>query len=182
MSEQDLIQHAAPTLAGIKTANLFSVSCPDRARLLGQLRAFNTDARSKGLRCVPLLFKEKRALLYLYRAYQLAEDLENRSVRAILTDAGYTHISVSACLARLCARLRAQNGTFPHEIGCFLGYPPADVEGFMVHKAQAFLLTGYWKVYGDVEKAKARFAAYDSCHARYLERWRSGARLPDLMV
>ena len=50
---------------------------------------------------------------------------------------------------------------FPHEIGLFLGYPLEDVEGFCRKKGADCKLSGYWKVYGDVETARKRFAAYD---------------------
>jgi hypothetical protein len=52
---------------------------------------------------------------------------------------------------------------FPHEIGIFLGYPVEDVRGFVAHKGRNYKLCGYWKVYGDVEKAKKCFRRYDAC-------------------
>ena len=65
-------------------------------------------------------------------------------------------------LARLRARL-AQGGAFPHEIGLFLDYPPGDVEAFIQTGGVGCKLCGYWKVYGDVDGARERFACYDAC-------------------
>ena len=53
-------------------------------------------------------------------------------------------------------------GDFPHEIGLFLDYPPEDVEAFIAGSSEC-KLCGYWKVYGDVDGARERFACYDAC-------------------
>lgn len=47
---------------------------------------------------------------------------------------------------------------FPHEIGLFLGYPLEDVAGFMELGPCSCKCTGCWKVYGNVEAAKKKFA------------------------
>jgi hypothetical protein len=52
---------------------------------------------------------------------------------------------------------------FPHEIGLFLGYPVDDVLGFVKNKGQNYKFCGYWKVYGNVEKAKNNFYCYELC-------------------
>ena len=49
MSEDYLIRNCAPTLAGIKTANLFSCPCPDRAELVASLCRLNGRLCRKGL-------------------------------------------------------------------------------------------------------------------------------------
>ena len=54
---------------------------------------------------------------------------------------------------------------FPHEIGLFLEYPLADIEGFIEHQGKDALESGYWKVYGDVEQARAAFRLYDELKA-----------------
>ncbi|MDR0758852.1 MAG: DUF3793 family protein [Treponema sp.] len=65
-------------------------------------------------------------------------------------------------------RLKEQftSSQFPHEVGIFLGYPADDVLGFVEHNGQNYKLCGYWKVYGDVERAKACFRQYDECRER----------------
>ena len=54
-----------------------------------------------------------------------------------------------------------ESGEFPHEVGLFLSYPPEDVKGFIDHRANDFKCAGLWKVYGDVEQARAAFRLYD---------------------
>ena len=47
-------------------------------------------------------------------------------------------------------------------MGLLLGYPVEDVEGFILHKGQNALYSGYWKVYKDVPAKKSIFEAYES--------------------
>ena len=79
-------------------------------------------------------------------------------------------------LAHLSQRVD-QGGTFPHEIGLFLGYPVEDVVGFMEHKGQNFKLCGPWKVYGDVEAAKRCFARIQRVSQNIRERIDGGKTL-----
>ena len=81
---------------------------------------------------------------------------------------------------RLSERMRANNG-FPHEIGVFLGYPPEDVMGFVRNKGKNYKYNGYWKVYGDVEQCKRRFAAYDSCRRHAACMLKGGATMEDII-
>ncbi len=53
-----------------------------------------------------------------------------------------------------------ENGAFPHEIGIFLGYPLADVMGFIQNRGRNYLLCGMWKVYQREEIAAAAFRSY----------------------
>jgi hypothetical protein len=50
---------------------------------------------------------------------------------------------------------------FPHELGLILGYPPEDVKGFIQNKGSAYLYSGYWKVYKDLERSLQTFARYE---------------------
>ena len=54
-----------------------------------------------------------------------------------------------------------QGEGFPHEIGLLLGYPIEDVVGFIEQKGKNYLYSGYWKVYGEVEKKKEIFRQYE---------------------
>ena len=65
---------------------------------------------------------------------------------------GYTEGSAEEMLGRLADRIGMYAGrelVFPHEIGVFLDYPLADVEGFIRNAGRDYLLSGYWKVYHD---------------------------------
>lgn len=181
MAVDDVIRHGAPTLAGLKTGNLFPCSYADRSELLTQLRLVNRVLVPRGLRLLPLRLGEGRALLYLFRPGRLSEDLAEQEAERILDRAGYRDRDWIACLRELKRRLTAGDG-FPHEIGLFLGYPPEDVRGFMEHRGRNCKCSGCWKVYGDEERARRRFADYRRCTGNYCRRWASGATLEALTV
>ena len=86
-----------------------------------------------------------------------------------------------ACIARLSRRLR-ENEDFPHEIGLFLSYPPEDVRGFIENRAKNYKFIGYWKVYGDEDKARRAFARYKKCTDCYCRFLEAGFALTDLAV
>ena len=181
MSVDDIIRHAAPTLAGLKTGNLFPCRFGSRLELAEQLRGINRVLVPRGLRLLPLRLETDRALLYLYRPAELSRDLAGREAERLLDRAGYRDTDQRACLRELCRRLRSGPG-FPHEIGLFLGYPPEDVAGFMDHRGRNCKCVGCWKVYGDEEDARRRFRAYKSCTGNYCSRRARGASLESLTV
>ena len=148
MSVDYVIQHAAPTLAGIKTGNLFPCFFSSPQAMVRDLRAINQVLVPRGLRLLPLRRDNTRVLLYLFRPAALSRDLSRGEARRLLRQAGYQDLAQHACLRELKRRLQA-GGTFPHEIGLFLGYPPEDVAGFMTHQGKHCKCVGCWKVYGD---------------------------------
>ena len=153
MSEEMLIRYCAPTLAGIKTASLFTCPSDSKEELREQIRSANRQLLPRGIRLLPLRQQSGHALIYMYRPKRLERDLASQKAEAI-----------------------------PHEIGLFLGYPPDDVEGFIENRARAFKCPGYWKVYGDEEKAKAQFRAISTCTACYCRCYIHGMSLEKLAV
>ena len=100
----------------------------------------------------------KNALVLIYRRELLARALGCDEACEILKSCGYPLGDLDECLN--CLR-RKISGSFPHEIGLFLDYPPDDVKCFMENKkCENQLRSGYWKVYGNVEKAKRTFRKY----------------------
>lgn len=180
MSEELFIRSCAPTLASIKTANMFTCHFDTEARMKEHIRLFNRRLRHKGIRIVPLRYQEGVGLIYVYRPGRLGCDLCDESACRLLDPHGYACCSHAACLRHLRARLAAGDG-FPHEIGLFLGYPPEDVDGFM-HRKQEAKISGHWKVYGDVEEAQRRFNLYKKCTSVYLKQWENGSSLERLTV
>lgn len=181
MSDQLIVQHCSPTLAGIKTGNIFTCRFTSRKELTAEIRRLNRLLGSKGLRVLPLRIGNSSALIYIYRPAMLSADLSCREASDILNRCGYELASANHCVVNLVSRIR-ESGDFPHEIGLFLGYPPEDVRGFMDHKAQDFKCVGCWKVYGDEEKAKSLFAQYKNCTSCYLNQLRKGNTIDDLAV
>lgn len=183
MPEELLIRHCAPTLAGLKTSSLFGCRYESRSQFLSDVREWNNRLRSKGLRVLPLQYRQDYGLIYLYRPDRLEKDLEDGDACRLLEDRGYDCVSPARCLAHLMERLRsAGQKDFPHEIGLFLGYPPEDVEGFIENRAQGCKCVGVWKVYGDEAKARACFDAYQKCTDEFFRLWGEGATLEQLTV
>ena len=178
--EDLLVRCCAPTLAGIKTAGLFTAAYEERSALLDKVRELNRRLRGRGLRLLPLRCREGRALLYVYRPDRLSEDLDKEDVSALLSSLGYPRSSPGNRLACLHRRL-LEGGPFPHEIGLFLGYPAEDVDGFIRHEARDCKCSGCWKVYGDAEKAKRDFASFRRCTERCCALRRQGFSLEAIM-
>lgn len=181
MSVDQLIRHAAPTLAGIKTGSLFPARFASAREMVLTLREWNRVLVPRGLRLLPLRRRGSQALLYLFRPAALSRDLSRESARQLLCQAGYPTPALSPCLRELARRLQAGQD-FPHEIGLFLSYPPEDVAGFIAHRGRGCKCVGCWKVYGDEQAARQQFAAYRSCTANYCRRRAGGASLERLAV
>lgn len=181
MSEGALVRHCAPTLAGLKTASLFTCPYGSKEGGLAALRQMNRRLRDKGLCLVPLRFSEKNMLVYLYRPRKLAADMTNDLARKLLAERGYDTGNCQRCVAQLRQRLENQE-EFPHEIGLFLGYPAEDVRGFLELGPEKSKCTGCWKVYSDVDGARETFARYKKCTRVYCHRWEQGSDIERLAV
>lgn len=180
MSDELIVRHCAPTLAGLKAGSLFSCPCGDAGELTGELRRLNRALAGKGLRVLPLRAGEGRALIYLYRPRALERELGAGEARALLAERGYP-AAVPRCLALLARKLRAGE-EFPHEIGLFLSYPPGDVRGFICNGACRHKCAGCWKVYGDEAAARRTFAAWRRCTRILTRRLAAGCPLEKLAV
>lgn len=179
MPEELVIRHCSPTLAGLKTANMFTCSYDRESELREDIRELNKLLGTKGMRVLPLRYRNGKALIYIYRPSKLRSDLENDAACRVLENCGYSCKSPGKCIAELIRRLRVSDD-FPHEIGLFLGYPPEDVSGFI--EKRECRLTGFWKVYGDAEKAKKKFDQYRKCMQVYYNCWSGGFPIERLAV
>ena len=166
--EQTLAWHCAPSLAGIKAADLLTWTVEGREG--ADLLSHYADLLSRrGIRLYVLGARRGRTLLLIFRPRRLDCWLAQPKVREMLDKAGYpVSRGTEAMLAHL--RRRLQGGEFPHEIGLFLGYPPGDVEGFLRDGGRHCKLCGPWKVYDTVEEAARRFAAFHRCRDALTQR------------
>ncbi len=181
MMEELIVRHCAPTLAGLKTGNLFGCQAEDEKCLLAGIRQVNRQFASRGIRLIPIRSRGGKVLIYMYRPQKLKEDLADGTARKILAAQNYPVSQEGKCVAYLIRRLENCE-VFPHEIGLFLGYPPEDVEAFMEHGAAGAKYTGAWKVYGNVEAAKRNFARFKKCTRVYDEIFRKYHSLDRLIV
>ena len=185
MSEETFVRYCSPTLAGIKTANLFSGCFADEEEMREGIRRLNGILVKKGIRVLPLKYHEGRALIYVYRPMRLRQDLERADVRSLLQECGYICGAPEHCIVQLMRRLaeeREYSWEFPHEIGLFLGIPPEDVRGFIENRAEGYKCVGEWKVYGDVEQARKIFAKYRKCTEVYCVQLARGTSMERLAV
>lgn len=180
MIKELIVDLCAPTLAGLKTGNLFSVKETEE-KLRDEMRELNGVFSQKGLRLIPLAKADGSTLIYLYRPEMLEEDLTDPDARKILCSMGYPCESQNCCLGKLVRRVKSEKG-FPHEIGLFLGYPPCDVKGFMHSSSEGVKCVGCWKVYGNEEEAQKTFQRYEKCTAAYRRLAKKGIPLESLIV
>lgn len=181
MLENGVIRHCAATLAGIKTANMFSYKFSDTDELMWELQEMNGKLNEKGVFVTVLKIRESKALVYVYRKSQLEADLNQKEVKAILAECGYEEAEMEECLNHLKERL-AEYECFPHEVGLFLGYPIPDVKGFIEQKGKNYKYSGIWKVYGDVFETQKIFRKLEKCAQVYLRLFAGGRSITRLTV
>lgn len=181
MLEQLLIDHCAPTLAGLKAASLFRCLGTEERKLEEKILRLNEEMAGKGVILTELKRCTEGTLVYVYRRRALEAELQRPETQQFLSKYGYIQFSADACLERLRQRLEASE-EFPHEIGVFLGYPLGDVKEFIRNKGKNSKCTGCWKVYCDECEARKIFARYEKCRCVYQRLFSGGRELLKLTV
>lgn len=173
MSETEYLvgKNCGVTFAGIKPASLVSVKRGYEEKTIGIAEKFS----ERGFFCVCLRCLRDRCVMLIYNENALKEILFSAENRAFLKEYGYEYKSVTEALETLARRMRKSD--FPHEVGVFLGYPLADVKGFIHSPKEGLKLCGYWKVYGDVQSAAKKFDRYKRCSECICRRMESGESL-----
>lgn len=180
MNEEIIVKQCSPTLAGVKTGNIFMIPFETKLKLKDELRVLNKKFQLKGLRIIPLNFKCNRVLLYIYRPQQLKKDLANDKAKLLLKEYGYISDIPEINIVKLIDKFKTQK-KFPHEIGLFLGYPPEDVKGFIENNAKNFKCNGCWKVYGDEKNACKTFECYKNCTKSLYNQWQKEKSIDKLI-
>lgn len=170
MIEKYLIEHCAPTLASLKTANLFTYHFEAEEDIFKYLDIWNSKFKGKGIELILLKKQESFALIYVCRKARLQKDLNKAGVAEFLADYGYKDTDVDYAINMLKIRL-SQCISFPHEIGIFLDYPLGDVIGFIDNTGENCKCIGCWKVYCDECEAIRTFAKYKKCKEVYTRLW-----------
>lgn len=101
MLESGIVAHCAPTLAGIKTANMFNYLPDDMEDLPREVQEENRKLNGKGVYVEILRTGEKRALIYVYRKNKLEADLNREGAENILQTCGYECRGTDCCLRKL---------------------------------------------------------------------------------
>lgn len=180
MPEKLIAALCSPTLRGVKSASLVNCEYETKEKLLKEVTQMSMRLGKKGIYCMVLGYpSDHHALIYFFRPDKLQKDLRNPGTKELMKSLGYESDRMGACLNQLRKKLENRN-EFPHEIGCFLGYPYEDVRGFMNHEKCAYC--GMWQVYSNVEETKKLFDLYDSCTRECIHEFECGIPLEQLAV
>ncbi|MDO4553757.1 MAG: DUF3793 family protein [Lachnospiraceae bacterium] len=154
----------APVLFGVKPSNLLILEEQE----VEKIRPIMLWA---GTHFYRFLKQGKREIWFVYRPETMRYLLGSKDVKAFLKEYGYKESALIPVLKKAGARYKeylARKEDFPHELGVLLGYPVADVRGFIDHEGQDYLYSGYWKVYENPESARRTFAIYEEAKKRML--------------
>lgn len=167
----------APILTGIKMSNLLHVR---RGQEQEVFRLFENSPIS----CHVLYRWDNRVSILLYRRAALCRWLEQKRVRQLMEQFGYCEVTFEEILERMAERYQDHvegRIDFPHEVGLLLGYPPEDVIGFIENEGRNCKLSGYWKVYGDPDRAHRIFTAYDRARDAVIRLAGNGLGVTEIM-
>lgn len=180
MIENIIAYHCGPALAGIKPSNIVACYKDKLPDVHESIIRLNLQLNHKDIYIEALCECEKRVLIMVYRRKKLSEQLSRNEISDFLSSFGYDSDS------RLCEKILtlkeriANNESFPHEIGTFLGYPLHDIYGFINHRNDGCLLTADWKVYEDEDGARKIFERYNKCRRALLARLKDGKTLAQI--
>lgn len=162
--ECQIVMQCAPVLSGEKISNLLSIESRfgDYVEQLFMNSPFSIQWIYGTADKTNYLIYQKEML----QGYLMRED-----VQTVMKGFGYETTQLTSILfsfAHRYERYRKNGAEFPHEMGVLLGYPLADVTGFLRNKGKNQRYTGYWKVYGDVTYAKFMFQKFDQARTNML--------------
>ncbi|MFI3257453.1 MAG: DUF3793 family protein [Spirochaetales bacterium] len=172
--ESYVIAFCAPVFVGIKPACLFSLNINKCLNLDEEIATLNNVLSEKGVCIRRACDHDNHVLIFVYRPLMLKKRLFRDDIKNYLIQEGYSiDKGFDAILLQLFDRLKKQP-SFPHEIGVFLGYPLEDVLGFVKYRGRNCKMFGYWKVYGNKQKAQKLFAQYDRCKRELIDLYKQG--------
>lgn len=173
-----IVISCAPVIKAIKAGGMIILS-NDMAGIV-----WNSLLKSE--LSVHILYQSsQKIILYVYQKELLTSVLKKPNVQEFLKIYGYLEEDTQAKLKILTERVKTfyrEKEEFPHEIGVFLEYPLEDVIGFIKNQGRHFLLSGYWKVYHDIEKAKEIFRSYDRAKEELVKDILDGKTLTELWI
>lgn len=179
--EKYLIIHCSPTLAKLKTANLFTMQTISKKNIIHQINNFNKKLSSKSISLILFRYCNNTALIYVCRKDKLQMDLNKSGVAEFLSHYGYQSTNVDDAIYKLQLKFN-DSPKFPHEIGLFLGYPLEDVKGFIDNSGKNYLLSGCWKVYSNKSETEKLFEKFKKCKDVYNRLWSQGMSIIQLTV
>ena len=159
--ELQLAFQCAPLITGLKVSNLFQIDSRHYKRLCEILDKSN----------------------FSFCGW-LEQFLQQEEVRILMHRLGYRNLHLERVLTKFRSRYiryMQKKQQFPHEMGVLLGYPPEDVEGFIIYEGKNSLCEGYWKVYAEPQKKLRLFAQYDKAREWLLDLLYCGVGMEDIV-
>lgn len=134
--------------------------------------------------CYMLYESREKTTFLLYLRSGLMEYLAETDVKRLMERFGYHAMKLERILERVSEKYTSHmdgTGGFPHEIGLLLGYPPADVLGFIQNNGRNYLCTGYWKVYSNQSECKRIFRGYSQAREMLIHMVSRGMGIGDIL-
>lgn len=175
-SELGVILKMAPVLKACKPSSMFFATAKE-------LEYIGENMKKAGLDFVILYQKSDKSLVFVYRDLSLGEYLFADDTYNYLKSCNYNGSRFSDLLPRLKERLEAyyeKKDIFPHEVGVFLGYPLCDIQGFIKYQGDAYLFSGYWKIYDNLNQTLLKFADFDRAKEEAVDEWFAGKKLYEI--
>ena len=159
--DQIMIHYSAPTLCGIKPANLFSIKKAVFSKM--SFKKWQTVFDTHGISAIAARISAGNVVVLVYNARLLEQVLNNPVAHSYLAEKGYKNCSDLYAVVKKMINHMKRGKNFPHEIGVILGYPVEDVIAFEKHKGRECKFCGCWKAYSNVENAKQCQCRYRMC-------------------
>ncbi|MDF2941325.1 MAG: hypothetical protein K0S01_183 [Herbinix sp.] len=151
-----IAKQCAPLLTGIKISNILITHSSN-------MKKIEEIFRQSFIKVKCIYMEDERITLLLYKQDELCSYINRQEIQLLMTKLGYgdmdTDYILEGCAHRFSAH-KKERSQFPHELGLLLGYPVADVVGFMENYGRNSLYSGYWKVYSDLQGALDTFHQY----------------------
>lgn len=171
-----LASTCAPVIKNLTCANTLTCKYGSFKHIVKQLK--NTD-----LDVYCLYGDFKKEVLIVYRKDLLIKHLEDSI--DYLNEFEYYSYDLNYVLDKLSTRFKdfyLGNSEFPHELGIFLNYPIEDIKGFILNDGKNSLLTKYWKVYSNINKAKETFKKFDEAFELSLRQIVDGYKISEIVA
>ena len=111
--ETKLVRHAAPTLAGMKPANLFTYRTANFTEEEASSAIAEISSRLAGfhLRVEPLANRARGVLLLVFRPKLVEGALSNEHARKLLTQSGFKDLSTEGVVSEIKRRIQAADAS-----------------------------------------------------------------------
>lgn len=156
-----IVELIGPVILGIKPAEILSFPYDDMNFEDKMLQIENFFTECKKIDLVKFTYKTKSVKVIFYNSKSLEKTLKDKRNSKILKSMGYPKVyNLKQYLDHLVSKM--SEGSIPHEIGIFLGYPLKDVLGFLGHPSLKLTKVNGWRVYGDPRISDEKFKEFIS--------------------